>query len=177
MKKLLAVLLCCLLLTGCGSTTVDHQPTDSTGAAGQTLQTDGAEPDTTGQTDPQVPESDDPVTFTVYTPNENLDGFVATEVTGEKLSVLEALIGAGVLNADVEVNSVALEGTALRVDMNSAFADQIYTMGTTGEHMLMGCLVNTFLSAYHAETLTLTVDGEILESGHVIYDFPMEFFQ
>lgn len=179
MKKLLAVLLCCLLLAGCSGNRFneDIQPTDATTATEQTLQTDATEPETTGQTEPPVTVSDDIVTFTVYTPNETLDGFIAEEVTGEKLSVLEALIDAGVLNENVEVNSVALEGTALSVDMNSAFAEQVYTMGTTGEHMLMGCLVNTFLSAYNAETLTLTVEGEILESGHIVYDFPMEFFQ
>ena len=37
-------------------------------------------------------------------------------------------------------------------------------------------LVNTFLANYSAETLTLTVDGAVPESGHAVYDLPMSFF-
>lgn len=181
MKKLLTVLLCGLLLSGCGNAGLNENtpPPDTSVSAelNQTLQTDATGAEATGQTEPQASVSDDLVTFTIYKPNENLDGFTTEKVTGEKLSVLEALINAGILHENVQVNSVALEGTALSVDLNNAFAQQIYSMGTTGEYMLMGCLVNTFLSAYNAETLTLTVDGEILESGHVIYDFPMGFYE
>ena len=37
-------------------------------------------------------------------------------------------------------------------------------------------VVNTFLDAFQAESVYFTVDGQILESGHVIYDFAMPFF-
>jgi hypothetical protein len=43
--------------------------------------------------------------------------------------------------------------------------------------MVLGSLVNTYLSAYQAETVLITVEGQILESGHVIYDFPMGYFE
>ena len=58
------------------------------------------------------------------------------------------------------------------IDLNSAFRDQLNSSGSTGEHMLMGCVVNTFLSAYEAQQLYITVAGETLETGHVIYDSP-----
>ena len=37
--------------------------------------------------------------------------------------------------------------------------------------MVVGSVVNTFLDAFQAESVYFTVDGQILESGHVIYDF------
>ena len=45
-------------------------------------------------------------------------------------------------------------------------------MGTAGESATIKAVVNTFLDAYGAQEAYITVDGEILESGHVIYDFP-----
>ena len=90
---------------------------------------------------------------------------------------MDALIASGVLNEDIAVNSVELDGRLLKLDLNSVFADLINQQGTTGERMVIGSLVNTYLSAYQAETVLITVDGKILESGHVIYDFPMGYFE
>lgn len=174
MKKLIALLLCCLLLTGCGTASPTPTETEPDVTQNTTVAPQESEPTTEATEEPTEPEL---VTFLVYTANENADGFVSTEVSGEQLSVLEALQNAGVLAEDVVVNSTALEGTALTVDMNDAFRNQIMSQGSTGERLLMGCVVNTFLSAYEAETVIITVEGEILESGHVIYDFPMEFFK
>jgi hypothetical protein len=168
MKIFLILLLCCGLLTGC---VIIPQPQDATPAdtAKQT--------DTTESTETQTDPTEEPVAFTVYTPDENLIGFIATEVTASRESALDALIAAGVLNEDIAVNSIELDGKLLKLDLNSAFADLINQQGTTGERMVMGSLVNTYLSAFQAETVLITVDGQILESGHVIYDFPMGFFE
>ena len=38
-------------------------------------------------------------------------------------------------------------------------------------------LIGSFLDAFGTASLMFTVDGEILETGHVIYDFPLEAFQ
>ena len=168
MKKLLSILLCCVLLSGC---VVIAQPQD-TAPADTAKQTDASE-STEAQTDP----TEEPVAFTVYTPDENLIGFIATEVTANRESALDELIDAGVLNEDIAVNSVEMDGNLLKLDLNSAFADLINQLGTTGERMVIGSLVNTYLSAYQAETVLITVDGKILESGHVIYDFPMGYFE
>ena len=168
MKKLLSILLCCVLLSGC---VVIAQP-QYTAPADTAKQTDTTE-STEAQTDP----TEELVAFTVYTPDENLIGFIATEVTASRESALDALIDAGVLNKDITVNSVEMDGKLLKLDLNSAFADLINQQGTTGERMVIGSLVNTCLSAYQAETVLITVDGKILESGHVIYDFPMGYFE
>jgi hypothetical protein len=171
MKIFLILLLCCGLLTGC---VIIPQPQDAT-PADTSVQTGVTEP--TQQTNTPTVPSEEIVTFTVYTPDENLIGFIATEVTASRESALDALIAAGVLNEDITVNSVELDGKLLKLDLNSAFADLINQQGTTGERMVLGSLVNTYLSAYQAETVLITVEGQILESGHVIYDFPMGYFE
>ena len=161
MKKLFALLLCCLLLTGCAF--VPKEQPEQPGKP--------AEPTETPTTAP--------VTFFLYTPNENVDGFEKREVTLGTLdaqAILELLIAEDVLNENVALNSVELQDNQLLLDFNTAYYDQLVTYGTSGELMMMGSVVNTFLDAYDAQSVTITADGEIMESGHVIYDFPMEFY-
>lgn len=176
MKRILMILMCSLMLTACAAkdkgTPQETDPVESIPT--ETTETQSTEIDTPPTEETTAPEV---TTFTVYTPNETYDGFFTTEVQGDKLTVLEALINAGVLTEDVQVNSIAWDEKNITVDFNSAFVDLINTQGSAGERMLMGCVVNTFLSANDAETMMITVDGEILESGHVVYDFPMEFFK
>ena len=91
--------------------------------------------------------------------------------------LVEKLIEVGVLNERVYIGSMQVDGDHLILHFGPAFADQLYTMGTSGERMMMGSVVNTFLTAFDAETVSVRVDGQILESGHVIYDEPMGFFE
>jgi hypothetical protein len=92
-------------------------------------------------------------------------------------AVLAELIKAGIVSRDVAVNSVSMDGEQLLLDLNNAFYAQLCTLGTTGERFVVGSIVNTFLSAYGAETVLITADGTIMESGHVVYDFPLSFFE
>ena len=115
----------------------------------------------------------------MYCGDENAENFLTREVQVPEISetvVVEHLISAGVLPDGTAVNELTVDGTQLSIDLNDAFLNHLYTMGTSGERILVGSVVNTFLSAYGAETVFLTVNGEIIESGHVIYDFPLEFF-
>jgi hypothetical protein len=164
MNKILCILLVCLLLAGCAAsapnTESPSEPIHETQATEQVNTT-----------------TESTFKFLLYTPNDNLDGFVSTEIEQDELDIIGALTEAHVLNENIVENSLIQDGMVLKLDLNSAFADLIYTQGTTGELMVMGCLVNTYLSAYGAESLILTVDGEILESGHVIYDFPMGYYE
>jgi hypothetical protein len=116
--------------------------------------------------------------FTVYYPNENADGLESTVMTSTTIdpdTLIHALIWLNVLPEDTKVNSLSSEGLQLNIDFNETFRDYLCTMGTSGEMVLIGSVVNTFLSAYQAESVMLTVNGEIIESGHVVYDFPIEF--
>lgn len=131
---------------------------------------------TTAPTQPSTAPALLPVSFLLYMPDEGWENFVTEEMTLETLEperIVQALIEKSVLADDVMVNQVTVNGSELALDMNEAFLMQVYTMGTTGERMLIGCLVNTFLSAYDCEYVMLTADGEIINSGHGEYSEPL----
>lgn len=118
-------------------------------------------------------------TYTVYTPNENADGFIEeiieTNVVNSE-SVLVELQKRNVLPEDVVVNSCSIDDGCVNIDFNQAFADVVCSLGTSGELMIVGSVVNTYLSAFGTDSLYFTVDGEVLESGHTVYDFVMSYF-
>ena len=151
MKKILLFLLCCmLLLSGCGK--AEPVPTSS-------------------------PTEAPLYSFNLYYGDDNAEKLLSEEVWVSELSadtVVEELIRVGVLREGVAVNKMAINGEQLELDFNQAFADLLCSMGTSGEYIIMGSTVNSFLDAFGATSLVFTVNGEILETGHVIYDFPME---
>ena len=158
MKRILLFLLCCFLLTSCMRK--DPAPAATTPTSAATL----------------FPAQ----SFLVYYGDENAEKLLCKEVQVAQINtsaIIEQLISAGVLCEGVAVNELEQNGTSLVVDFNQTFADLICSMGTSGEYIIVGSTVNTFLNAFHAQSMTFTINGEILESGHVIYDFPMEFME
>ncbi len=180
MKKLIAIVLCCLMLTACVPTTsapteLPTQPVVTQPEATQPEPT-GTEPLPT-ETEP-APTEPELLTFMVYWGNENADGLLSAEVQVSEINeavVIAELVKAGAIPEGVAVNALSREGDQLNIDFNEDFLNYLYTMGTSGELMLTGSVVNTFLSAYGAESVMFTVNGEIVESGHVAYDFPLTF--
>ena len=179
MKKIIALLLCCLLLAGCVET-IPPRGTDP-------VTTD---PPTEAVTDPATEAPTEPVTeapteevtepapvnVTIYFGNENADGLETVEVQVEEVTadmLVGQLIEYGVLHDDVAINSLTVDGTVLRMDFNAAFGTLVCSMGTSGEYVVIGSTVNTFLDAFNCETAYFTVEGEILESGHNVYDFEL----
>lgn len=180
MRRILSMVLICILLAGCAAAAGQKEPT--------VLPIIESEPPATVQTEPAVlvptelPTDQEPVilTYHIYLPNENVDGFdietvETTQITPE--SVLLELKHRGVLPETVAINGFEAKGMQLQIDFNQPFADLICSMGTSGELMITGSVVNTYLSAFQAESVSFTIDGEILESGHVIYDFPLTFVE
>ena len=162
MKQIFVILLCFLLLGGCAQK--DPSPT--------------APPITAAPGDATVAPTYLAQRFTLYYGDENAEKFLSREVQVAEITeeiVMTELIAAGVLAEGAAINKHEKGGTQLRVDFNQNFADQVCTMGTSGEYMIIGSTVNTLLSAFHAESVLITINGEILESGLVIYDFPLAF--
>ena len=174
MKRFLLILMLCATLTACGTPSKDPTTADTTDVTEESTTLYEAE---SLSPEPQETESQPELTaITVYVPNENVDGFDTVVIEGEKLSFLEAMIKASVLTEDVEINAFSWTEDTVTVDFNGAFSDLIHTMGTSGEYVLMGSIVNTLIELNDVQYVRITVDGEILESGHMVYDFPMEFF-
>lgn len=178
MKKIFALLLCCLLLTGCAAASSD-----------ETRKAEAAPEQTVAPVPSASPETAEPesVKLTVYAPDDMAEGFVTTEaavtaVTEEE--ILNQLALAGVVPGDVAVNTLetavrsdAPDTVHLNVDFNAAFRDFLFTQGTAGEYVTIGSVVNTFLTAYGADSMTITVEGEALETGHSVYDAPLSLFE
>jgi len=95
------------------------------------------------------------------------------EVTPELL--LSQLAKHNVISKQTKINSIKQtksesDGNSLAVDFSQEFQDDLFMQGTAGEFLMMGSVVNTFLSAYDADSMTITVNGNPLESGHCIYE-------
>ena len=118
---------------------------------------------------------------TLYVGNDNADGLAQTkmdlaELTPENL--VDALIFAGGIPESTEVLSFAqsADGMQLTLNLSKAFATGVGRMGTAGESMMLGSLVNTFLDAYDAQILVLQIEGQPLETGHNVYEEPFGYF-
>ena len=167
MKKLIPLLLVCVMLCGC----VFPVPPE------ESIPTKPHEGTTEIATDPAAePET---VTVTIYYGNNNADGFETAQVQVEEMNMnvlVEQLIAFGVLPENVHIGSMQIDGTCLRLNFSPSFADYANTMGTSGEMILFGSVVNTFLTAWpEAESVYITAGGETIETGHNVYDFELEF--
>ena len=172
MKKLIALLLCALLLCGC---TPEAQPTEPVTEPTEPTEESTVQMATIPETQPEV------LTITIYHGNANADGFETTEFEVEEMNtevLMAKLIEAGVLNEDVVLGSMKFQDGGIVLNFNEAFGDQLNTMGTAGERMMVGSVVNTFLTAFNkVDKVSILVSGQIFESGHVVYDEPMGFFE
>lgn len=167
MKKFLTIFICIFILCACAPQSKPGSAADSISDSCETA------------SEPTVTETpSDSVCFTAYRGNENADGLLSREVYVQAITpraVLSALVEDGVLTDDVSVLEMRREGDELFLDFNTAFADRLNAMGTAGESVTIAATVNTFLSAYNARTVLITVEGNTLESGHVIYDMPLTY--
>lgn len=115
---------------------------------------------------------------TLYLPDEQAEYVEQTEceitITGEDIagSLIAALVKEGALPEGTAVKAFSKEEDALTLDLNQAFADAVSNSGTAGETMLMASVADTFLAYYGAASLTLTAEGQPIETGHAIYDEP-----
>lgn len=123
-----------------------------------------------------------PMNIRIYCGNDNADGFdVHTyDVSNfNSATLIEKLIEVNVLSHDVALLSEEYDGRCLHLDFNDEFRNLINSMGTAGEYMIIGSVVNTFLGNYNdlADSIFITVNGEIFESGHVIYDSELTYYK
>ena len=192
---ILALALLALTLAGCTSS--DNSGAADGNAPSQSNQTDA---DTTTADAEEATQPDiavlDEFMVTLYLPNDTADGFDTVEETVEASpqGIVDALIAHGVLPEGVAVDafetmsdgvetqegdvvSYEVGELSITLDLSEEFLSAVTGTGTAGETMVMGSLVNTMLTAYNAQTLTLTCGGEAVETGHAVYDEPMTFFE
>ena len=172
MKRMIALLLCCLLLTACSLNATGG----TTGTEADITAPDATEAPTEALT--EAPTEAPLQSLTLYYGDDNAEFILSKEVQVAEITadtIIEQLISAGVLREGVAVNSMFQNGSSLFVDFNQEFANLVCSMGTAGEYIIIGSTVNTFLGAFQATSVTFTVNGQVLESGHAIYDLPLTF--
>ena len=93
----------------------------------------------------QQEDSEEIKTVTIYSPNENADGFVTSQVETTEVTeswVMEQLIAKGVVPGDVQVLScIEMQENgvdSLKLDLNQSFGTFLQSMGTAGEYVALG---------------------------------------
>lgn len=119
----------------------------------------------------------------LYYGDQNAEFIIKREVKVPQISpesLTEALTEQGILAAGTKVLSLkqsTQDGKELLdIDFNEKFRETLFSLGTSGERIFMGSVINTFLRAYDADGVKITVEGSSLESGHAIYDKYQNFY-
>lgn len=115
--------------------------------------------------------------LTLYLPNENADGWNVTKNQIEQITpdiIIGQLVGAGAIPDSVTVVSFGEDqgenGLILKLDLSSNFAEGLLNMGTAGEYLTMGSVVNSFLDTYQADGIEITAGGNVIETGHTSFE-------
>lgn len=121
--------------------------------------------------------------LTVYYGNENADAILSEHITADSVTcglILDQLKQKQVLPENVRINSLHKEDRedeqALKLDLSEEFLEYLSTLGTAGEYVVLGGVVNTFLDAYDAECIRITANGKALETPHELYDGYLYFY-
>lgn len=92
-------------------------------------------------------------------------------------ALVDLLIEQKVIPEGTRVRNFKSAGGIITLDLSKEFEEQAQSLGSAGEYVLLGSLVNTFLTTYEATGLDLTTEGRDLATGHNIYDYTLEFFE
>lgn len=155
------------------------------------LLNDGEESDTNKEvtdkdmdTSQNEEETSDQIEVTIYYGNgasEKLNTEVAAmdELTAENL--ISELTRHNIVPLGTKVNSFEEEegnrDKALHLDLDKAFREYLKTMTSESEGIILASVTVTFLEAYDAESIAITVDGKVLETNHASYEEPFRIVQ
>ncbi|MDE6663390.1 MAG: GerMN domain-containing protein [Lachnospiraceae bacterium] len=91
-------------------------------------------------------------------------------------NIISALAGHNIVPIGTKVNAFEAEekdkGKALQLDLDKAFREYLKTMNNESEKIILASITATFLEAYDAESIMITVDGKVLETNHAVYEEP-----
>ena len=113
------------------------------------------------------------VKITVYYPDEMAEELLTEVVECDELTeevVWNLLKEKEIISEECAINTFKQSNASIELDVNEAFGIQLRSYGTTGEKMMIHCVVNTFLDAFQCEQMKITENGEVLCSGHKEYE-------
>lgn len=115
-------------------------------------------------------------TASIYAPDAESTYFAAEQTDLPGLTpeaLIAALAAKGVLLGETKVQHFSIhesDGQKLvDLDLSAEYLERILSLGTAGEYAAVGSVCNTFLDAYDADQIKITVDGSGFESGHAEY--------
>ena len=124
-----------------------------------------------------------PVVVRVYYPDSEVMYLRAqgvkleTEDAASTQSALNAALAGRVFSEGARILSADFESGTLTLDLNAAFAEQVRAFGTSGELLTISSVVNTAIDFTGANAVVITVEGAPLETGHNIYNEPIEYYE
>lgn len=99
------------------------------------------------------------------------------ELSAENL--IDALGRHNIVSLGTKVNSFEaqdIDGVkTLSLDLSKTFREYLKTMTKEGENVIISSVAATFLEAYGAEGIVITIDGDTLETGHAVYEEPIRY--
>ena len=111
--------------------------------------------------------------------SDSLDMEISTmeQVTADNL--IDALAKHNIVSIGTKVNSFDEEENngvkTLHLDLSKTFHEYLKTMTEEGENIIMCSVTATFLEAYDADEIAITVDGDVLQTDHATYEEPLRF--
>lgn len=125
-------------------------------------------------------ESADPVQVRIYFSRIGEMGLESAEETLNVLrpeNIISHLSLHNITSIDTKVNSFSEEKKngkkILYLDLTKAYGEYVNTMNEQSEELILAALSKTFLEAYDADGLMLTVEGKPLTTAHQTYHAPL----
>ena len=114
-----------------------------------------------------------PLLYNVYRGNNDADG-LDYKVFANKIEKIQDLVNIYAKYNDIIKNIQVLSVDDNVIDMNEQFGELLKSTGTAGEFIYTNGFAKTICEYYGFDEIYITVEGEILETGHTIYDFPIK---
>lgn len=177
--KIGILLICILLVAGCGTTEKETKPETSTKEESTKEETVEEIPKTEpeGEQDPDPePEQVEKVQVKIYHIDDQTEEYTFDTVELNEIEpqlIWKELQKVGILSETSVLNSFALNkenSEMAEMDIGSTTGDYIRTKGTTGEEQVLNCLISTYADAYKCNRIKITENGNVLETGHTILD-------
>lgn len=133
----------------------------------------------------QQPESEDEAMQTevlIYYGNGASDELTTEvsmmeQVTAENL--IEALLKHNIVSLGTKVNSFEERENngvkTLYLDLSKTFHEYLKTMTKEGENIIIYSVAATFLKAYDADEIVITVNGAVLKTDYATYEEPLNY--
>lgn len=121
---------------------------------------------------PELSTEQNGESLTLYVGNENGDGLVTETVTVQEITpetILLALSDKNIVPKETKLLDFKDNGETLTLDLSQEYQEYASSYGTSGELVIVGGVVNTFLDAYDADTITILVEGSAWDTGHADY--------